>query len=1329
MRNAAVAALAGMMALGIALAAAQSGGEAAVEVTVWRSVSQPSLLYVSTRPEGGSWLTRDTPLDMSALDASGRFHQGSAVPVQVSLEDGDTAAVEVTVFRSVPNQADLYVGARVAGGSWRMESESVDMSALSKSRWFYQSKALLVRIPLPARTSAPGEAAMAACANGVAVPDPANNPGLVRDCAVLLEALGTLLGDAGSADWSADTPIPDWSGVTVDGSPPRVAHLVSSTTGPTLTGRIPPVLGQLSHLRYLGFYNQQLMGAIPPELGSLTNLGLVELFGNQLSGEIPPELGQLSNLGGLWLAGNQLTGGIPPELGQLSSLRDLSLTGNQLTGEIPPELGRLSNLRRLYLSRNMLTGEIPGELGQLSRLEQLGLDVWGDGFTGVFPTELGALSNLTYLGLRTRQMTGCIPPALQRFASYWYLPFCRDSVAPSTLPPPDPQLVQACSQGGAVPDPDDNPGLVNDCAVLLEARNTLTSDPDLLNWSADIPITTWAGITVEGSPHRVAEISLPYDRLGGQIPAGLARLSNLRELWLSGNQLTGEIPPELGQLWNLKHLWLYGNELTGEIPPELAELRFLERLWLSDNQLTGGIPPEIGAISSLEYLELRRNRLTGTIPLALVALSNLQRLELGGNQLSGGIPPELSSMWSLRGLDLGDNELTGEIPPEFMRGRIQGLDLWISGNRLTGCMPLWASEVFRDYEDLGLSYCECPASLNEGASPDLTVGADGIPFMPHAATEAAGSYRVTFSLVVDLPAGGRFSLGQKQRNDAGEIIVSIREERSRSTLVIDPFTGAEHARSVIEGPPDCDVSVSDLFDQIVTSARVQRLDLPAGHDGIQGVHLLQPAEGGRTYRIGGRFIADVPEGMRLTDEGHGYVCVDPGGCYTTLTLRDEESSSVLTLDASTGDELSRWVAEEAAGRDVGALFDHITASIREDPPSTCALATAAPDCALLLEMKELLAGDGELNWSADLPIASWDGVAVNRWTGRVIVLDLTRQDVTGQIPPALGQLSELEVLELSAMTGEIPLELGSLSNLRTLSLRWNSLTGGIPPELGQLSNLRVLHLFNNGLSGEIPPELGSLANLRELDLGWNQQLTGAIPPELGQLSNLRKLDLSITGLGGDIPLALVALSNLQELDLSGSFTGGIPPELASLSSLQKLYLSGYLTGAIPPELGALSNLQVLHLSGSLTGAIPPELGSLSNLQELWLTGDLTGAIPPELGGLWRLRRLTLSGNQLTGEIPAEFGQLWHLGDLGLGDNQLTGEIPAELGQLWYLGVVWLADNQLTGEIPAELGALPELLNMDLSGNRLEGCIPAALERFVRATPDSNPDLRDCAAEQ
>jgi Leucine-rich repeat (LRR) protein len=83
----------------------------------------------------------------------------------------------------------------------------------------------------------------------------------------------------------------------------------------------------------------------------------------------------------------------------------------------------------------------------------------------------------------------------------------------------------------------------------------------------------------------------------GEIPPEIGNLTNLTELWLSGNELTGSIPPEIGNLTNLIYLYLYDNQLTGSIPPEIGNLTNLTRLWSHDNQLTGEIPETICDLS------------------------------------------------------------------------------------------------------------------------------------------------------------------------------------------------------------------------------------------------------------------------------------------------------------------------------------------------------------------------------------------------------------------------------------------------------------------------------------------------------------------------------------------------------------------------------------------------------------------------------------------------------------------------------------------------------------------------------------------------------------
>ncbi len=179
--------------------------------------------------------------------------------------------------------------------------------------------------------------------------------------------------------------------------------------------------------------------------------------------------------------------------------------------------------------------------------------------------------------------------------------------------------VAACSGGYVAPKPDRNPGLVQDCETLLRLREALAGDA-VLNWSADVQMSEWGGVGIEGSPPRVIRLSLSRLRpvkLTGIIPPELGNLANLEVLSLHSNQLSGSIPPELGNLANLRDLRLSSNALEGTIPAELGRLASLERMILARNRLVGGIPSELGNLSNLNELWLNNNNLTGCVPAVL----------------------------------------------------------------------------------------------------------------------------------------------------------------------------------------------------------------------------------------------------------------------------------------------------------------------------------------------------------------------------------------------------------------------------------------------------------------------------------------------------------------------------------------------------------------------------------------------------------------------------------------------------------------------------------------------------------------------------------------
>ena len=83
------------------------------------------------------------------------------------------------------------------------------------------------------------------------------------------------------------------------------------------------------------------------------------------------------------------------------------------------------------------------------------------------------------------------------------------------------QDTSACATDGAVHDAANNPGLVADCEALLAGKDTLVGT-GTLNWSADVPMVNWDGVSVGNSPTRVVMLNLGDYRLNGGIPPELA---------------------------------------------------------------------------------------------------------------------------------------------------------------------------------------------------------------------------------------------------------------------------------------------------------------------------------------------------------------------------------------------------------------------------------------------------------------------------------------------------------------------------------------------------------------------------------------------------------------------------------------------------------------------------------------------------------------------------------------------------------------------------------------------------------------------------------------
>ena len=179
----------------------------------------------------------------------------------------------------------------------------------------------------PWSSTTTGTPNVGACSTGRAVAavaaDPAANPGLVSDCEALLAVEYSLQG-SGTLNWSVDTPMSQWQGVTLGGTPKRVTGLDRSEEG--LAGQIPSSLDRLAGLQTLDLSDNGLTGSIPSRIGNLSGLETLDLSENALTGRIPPSLSGLAALETLG-PGRQRVGG-----------RDTGLAGQRdQPGEAGPQ--------------------------------------------------------------------------------------------------------------------------------------------------------------------------------------------------------------------------------------------------------------------------------------------------------------------------------------------------------------------------------------------------------------------------------------------------------------------------------------------------------------------------------------------------------------------------------------------------------------------------------------------------------------------------------------------------------------------------------------------------------------------------------------------------------------------------------------------------------------------------------------------------------------------------------------------------------------------------------------------------------------------------------
>ncbi len=286
-------------------------------------------------------------------------------------------------------------------------------------------------------------------------------------------------------------------------------------------------------------------------------------------------------------------------------------------------------------------------------------------------------------------------------------------------------------------------------------------------------------------------------------------------------------------------------------------------------------------------------------------------------------------------------------------------------------------------------------------------------------------------------------------------------------------------------------------------------------------------------------------------------------------------------------------------------------------------------------------------WLDTTTPCSWYGITCQG--GHVWQIKLDSNGLSGSLPPAIGDLSQMEILLLhkNALTGPIPVELGKLANLVRLNLASNRLTGTLPAQLGDLEHLQNISLAFNDLSGNIPVQVGQMTNLLAVEFVSNT-LEGPIPPEIGNLEQLQWLDLADNKLTGTIPIELSNPSNLTALYLDGNqFEGTVPSALCRTLSIGEL---GY--NKLDPANTDACLKDAITDNWEMTQTLPPEdVGvDMSDNGEIEITW--TPANPIVDDGYYEILYSQTSGGPYTvhGRTADMNSNRYMIGDLSVNDE-------------------------------------------------------------------------------